>query len=149
MDQSMSEPEKMNDDEKPFNFWQDHSDNFLRMALGYDRMERVFNPDCYGTRTGDCGDTVEFFLTVETGLIKHIAFDIDGCRNTQATANTVAEIAEGKSVDQGWQITPEQVAEYLETLPEDHFHCAELAVGAFYLALSSLNESTSDVNTPE
>jgi nitrogen fixation NifU-like protein len=130
----------MSESETPFNFWQDHSDNFLRMALGYERMERVHTPDGYGTRTGECGDTVEFFLRVEDDRLKHVAFDIDGCRNTQATANTVAELTEGRSVDQAWQITPEQVAQYLETLPEDHFHCAELAVGAFYLALSSLKK---------
>ena len=133
----------MSESEKPFNFWQDHSDNFLRMALNYDRMERLHHPDGYGTRTGDCGDTVEFFLTTEDGRLKHVAFDIDGCRNTQATANTVAELTEGKTVDQAWQITPEQVAEFLETLPDDHFHCAELAVGAFYLALSNLSEPSS------
>jgi nitrogen fixation NifU-like protein len=30
------------------------------------------------------------------------------------------------------------VADFLKTLPADHFHCAELAVGALYLALASL-----------
>jgi len=29
----------------------------------------------------------------------------------------------------------------LETLPPDHFHCAELAVGAFYLALAHLRDN--------
>jgi nitrogen fixation NifU-like protein len=47
----------------------------------------------------------------------------------------VAQLAEGKSEKQAWEITPEDISEYLETLPDDHFHCAELAVGAFYLAL--------------
>ncbi|MCP4673404.1 MAG: iron-sulfur cluster assembly scaffold protein, partial [Desulfobacula sp.] len=37
-----------------------------------------------------------------------------------------------------WKISPEKVNKFLETLPEDHFHCAELAVGALYLALADL-----------
>ena len=46
--------------------------------------------------------------------------------------------AEGKPVDSAWQISPEQVSTFLSTLPADHFHCAELAVGALYLALADL-----------
>jgi nitrogen fixation NifU-like protein len=37
------------------------------------------------------------------------------------------------------------VADYLEPLPEDHFHCAELAVGAFYLALADSQRPRSAV----
>ena len=63
-------------------------------------------------------------------------FDIRGCRNTHASANAVAVLAEGEKIEDAWEITPETVIGFLETLPDDHFHCAELAVGAFYLALA-------------
>jgi nitrogen fixation NifU-like protein len=33
------------------------------------------------------------------------------------------------------------VADYLQTLPADHFHCAELAVGAFYKALADYQQN--------
>jgi nitrogen fixation NifU-like protein len=49
-------------------------------------------------------------------------------------------LVEGKTIGEAWEIAPEAVADYLETLPEDHFHCAELAVGALYMALSNYNE---------
>jgi nitrogen fixation NifU-like protein len=48
----------------------------------------------------------------------------------------VVFFARGKTIDQAWEITPEQVVEYLQTLPPDHEHCAQLAVGGLYLALS-------------
>ena len=95
------------------------------------------HPDGHGKKTGDCGDTVEFFISVWNEKIKSVFYELNGCINTNACANTVAQIVEGKSVEEGWEITPEQVAEYLETLPEGHFHCAELAVGAFFLALAN------------
>ena len=117
--------------------FQNHSRRFLEMALGTDRRERLSNPDGYGKRTGDCGDTVEFFLKVTGQDIISVAYDTNGCLNTNACANTVAELVEGKSINAAWEITPDDVAAYLETLPPDHFHCAELAVGAFYLALSN------------
>jgi nitrogen fixation NifU-like protein len=43
-------------------------------------------------------------------------------------------------VEDAWEITPEAIIDYLETLPPEHAHCAELSVGAFYLALSNFQE---------
>lgn len=118
------------------NFLAHHSDEFIEMAYSYERLERVENPDGYGKRVGDCGDTVEMFLTIDGETLKHVSIQIDGCLNTVACANTVATMTEGRSLSEAWEVTPEKVADFLKTLEEDHFHCAELSVGAFFLALS-------------
>lgn len=113
-----------------------HSAEFLEMAYNYHRFERIEQPDGYGKRTGDCGDTVEMFLTIGTNeRIETVSIQVEGCLNTVATANTVAHFSEGRTVEEAWDITPEKVFNYLKTLEDDHFHCAELAVGAFCLAL--------------
>jgi nitrogen fixation NifU-like protein len=127
---------------KPFDFCQDHSRQFLEMALGQERRERVVKPDGYGMRTGDCGDTVEFFLNTEKGRIRSVSYLTNGCLNTNACANTVAHLIEGGSIEAGWEITPEAVIAYLQTLPAESHHCAELAVGALYKALADLTEKT-------
>ena len=126
--------------EKHMDFFQDHSRTYLEMALSTDRQELMENPDGYGKRTGDCGDTVEIFLKVRKGRIQKVSYLVQGCINTNACCNTVANMAEGKSVKAAWGITPERVMDYLETLPSNHEHCAELAVGALYLALSNCQE---------
>lgn len=122
------------------NFWKDHSLRYLEMALRTDKRERLTTPDGYGKRTGECGDTVEMFLTVRNNRIQAISFDTDGCINTNACANTLIFLAEGKTIAQAWEITPEKVIAFLETLSEEHTHCAELAVGALYLALVNFQE---------
>ncbi|SDU20047.1 nitrogen fixation protein NifU [Desulfobacula phenolica] len=122
------------------NFLNHHSLKYIEMALRTDRIERVANPDGYGKRTGDCGDTVEFFLICKNDIIESVSFYIQGCINTAACCNTVAKFVQGKTIESAWQISPEQVDNFLETLPEDHFHCAELAVGALYLALADLKK---------
>lgn len=126
--------------QKTFDFWQDHSKNYLEMALRTDRRGRIAKPDGYGRRTGDCGDTVEIFLEVQEDCIRSVSYMADGCINTHACANTVAELIEGRTVDQAWQVTPETVVDYLETLPQAEIHCAELAVGALYLALADCRD---------
>jgi len=120
-------------------FLNTHSLKFIEMALGTDRIERLADPDGYGKRTGECGDMAEFYLICKDSILDSVSFDVHGCMNTTACCNTVAKMALGKSIEAAWEITPEQVYRFLESLPEDHFHCAELAVGAFYLALTDIN----------
>lgn len=122
--------------QKPFDFWQDHSIQYLEMAFKTDRMEPMADPDGIGRHTGDCGDTVEMFLKLRGDTIAQVAFQVWGCMNTVASANAAAELIEGRPIGSAWELTPEVVIEFLETLPKDHHHCAELAVGALYRALA-------------
>ncbi|NNF99061.1 MAG: iron-sulfur cluster assembly scaffold protein [Desulfobacteraceae bacterium] len=121
-------------------FWQEHSLHFLEMAFRTDRQEVIRNPDGFGEKQGDCGDTVAFYLKLDADRISSVSIQTNGCLNTNACANTVAHLVEGRTIDEAWEITPEQVADFLETLPDGHFHCAELAVGALYLTLSNVKD---------
>jgi nitrogen fixation NifU-like protein len=121
-------------------FWQNHSLTFLEMAFRTDRRERLEKADGYAKKVGDCGDAVEFFINIDGQTIDSLSYDINGCLNTNACCNAVVSLIEGQSVDTAWETTPEQVAEFLESLPEDHFHCAELVVGTLYLALADARE---------
>ncbi len=112
-----------------------HSKHYIEMAFNTDNNKRLDNPDGYGKRTGQCGDTIEFFLMVAQGCIHRILFKTNGCLNTNACANTVVYLSNGKTIKNAWDITSEDIVNYLETLPEKDTHCAELATGAFYLAL--------------
>jgi nitrogen fixation NifU-like protein len=126
--------------ERDFGFLKDHSSNFLEMALRTDKQGHLENPDGYGKRTGVCGDTVEIFLKVNAGQIQTLSYLVHGCINTNACCNTVAHLVEGQCVTEAWEITPQKVLDFLETIPQDHAHCAELAVGALYLALARYQE---------
>lgn len=121
-------------------FWQSHSMKYLEAAFRTDRQEKPAQADGYGKRTGDCGDTVEFFLILRGDAIHSLTYAVNGCLNTNACANAIITLLEGKTLSDAWEIKPEDVADYLESLPEDHFHCAELATGALYRALADARE---------
>ena len=127
--------------QKNFDFWQTHSRQYLEMAFRSDRRGAIAHPDGYGKRTGVCADTVEIYLSIRNGHIQSVTYETNGCLNTNACANTVAELIEGKDVEAAWELTPEDVIEYLKTLPSENTHCAELAVGALYLALRNFQEN--------
>ena len=127
--------------ENKFDFWQDHSERYLEMALSTEKRGICDQPDGYGKNTGECGDTVITYLVVRDGIIRHATFDTNGCINTNACANTVSFMVEGKKVEQAWKVKPEDIIAYLETLPKENYHCAELAVGSLYLALSNYQKT--------
>ena len=123
-----------------FDFWKDHSHQFLEMALGHEKNERLEKADGYGKCTGVCGDSIEIYLSVEGDRIESVSYYTDGCLHTNACANTIARMAENISIKQAWDISPEAVADYLKTLPAAEFHCAEMAAGALQRALVNLGE---------
>ncbi len=123
---------------KKFDPLQEHSRRFLEMAFSSEKYGIPTNHHGYGKRTGECGDTIEMFITMQNSQIESVSYCCEGCINTRACGSTVACMAEGKSIESAWEITPETVIAYLETLPAEESHCAELAVGAFYLALNNL-----------
>ena len=74
-----------------FDFWQDHSIKFLEMAFKSDHMEHLANPDGERRHTGVCGNTVAISLKLREAPIAQVAFQMQGCINTIACANAVAD----------------------------------------------------------
>jgi nitrogen fixation NifU-like protein len=118
------------------------SDRFLKMIARDDHLGVIDHADGHGKHQGVCGDTVETFLVVHSGRITTIRFAISGCIYTLACANTLAHLMEGRTLAEGWELAPEEIITYLETLPADHHHCAELVVGSFYRALNDHRRRT-------
>ena len=124
--------------EQPQTLFDKYSDRFLELASTYSHAGIPDSYDATGQSTGVCGDTIQFFITVRYKRIISAMFAIEGCMHTLACANAIVEIISKKSVDEAWDVTYEQVIDYLGGIPEDHEHCAQLAVGALYKTLVDL-----------
>lgn len=122
-----------------FDFWQDHSERFLLMAYQYDRNRKPDSADGMASKTGVCGDTITIYVGVDGDRLSDFSYQLDGCIHTNACCNSLAEMTIGEEIDTCWKIIPEDIINDLQTLPDDHYHCAELAVGAFFLALCQLS----------
>lgn len=126
--------------EETKDFLQSHSIKFLEMAFRTDKCEIMASPDGYGKKSRDCGDFIEIYLKANGNILSHVSYYSNGCMNALSCANAVVFLSEGKPLSHAWKITPDHVANYLETLPEHDFHCAEMAVDALKQALLNLNE---------
>lgn len=105
-----------------------YSQTFKNELFNPKNVGTIGNPDSHVRITGVCGDTVEMSLTVIDQIIYDVKFTTDGCGATVVCASYVTRTAQGKSVKEALQIEPEDVDQYFEGLPEQHKHCAKLAV---------------------
>jgi len=121
--------------DKAFDFWNDHSLEFLEMAMKRDHQESVISCDGYGKTTRECGDTIAFYLMIKKNIILSISYDIKGCLFSHACANTVIKLAHHKTIEQARIIDKKDIINFLKTLPEEENHCAFHALSAFNFAL--------------
>ncbi len=84
--------------------------------------------------TGPCGDTMEFWLKVEEGIIKKISFITVGCGPSIASGSMTTCLAEGKTIATAKFISQQDVLKALEGLPKDYEHCALLATNTLKAA---------------
>lgn len=96
---------------------------------------RMDAPDAYGRSMGWCGDMMEFYLQLDGERIEAAKFMTDGCGPTIACGNMLARMVEGLTLEEASDVMPERIAEALDGLPAEHFHCAELAVSTLQNAI--------------
>jgi nitrogen fixation NifU-like protein len=97
---------------------------------------RMNDPSCSAYLKGLCGDEMEFYLIVQDGVIKEIKFYTEGCGYTRACGALTAHLAHKKSIDDALWISPRLIKESIQGLPEEHKHCAILAVSTLYRAIA-------------
>ena len=114
-----------------------YSAKLIEEAHHPSHIGRLDAPDAYGRSMGWCGDMMEFYLQMDGGRIEAVKFMTDGCGPTVACGNALARLVEGLTLDEAGDVVPGQIAGTLDGLPEEHFHCAELAVSTLQNAIFS------------
>ena len=100
-----------------------------------DHFGRMNDPSAGAWVTGPCGDTMEFYLTIEDDMITRAKYHTDGCEFTRLCGHAVAVFVEGKPIPEALTISARQLLESIPRLPAEHRHCAILAVSTFYRAI--------------
>jgi len=88
-------------------------------------------------QSASCGDTTIISLDVENDVIKDIRFKTFGCAAAIASSSMLTEMAKGKTLDEAYSITIDQIVEALGGLPEHKIHCSVLAADALKAAIDN------------
>ena len=83
----------------------------------------------------ECGDYLEIYIRVENNLIEDISFLVFGCFGAIASGSMTMQLAKGKTLEEAFKISEEDIIQALGGLPEDKKHCSNLGVKALKNAI--------------
>jgi len=82
-----------------------------------------------------CGDMMTFYIKVDNNHLSDVKFKTFGCGAAIAVSSIVSEMATGKTLEEARKITPALVAQELEGLPKNKYHCSNLGAQALNKAV--------------
>ena len=120
-----------------------YSDKVIEAFYNPRNLGRMPEPDACGIVHGWCGDAMEVYLRLNGERIEQASFMTDGCGPTVACGSTLTTMVRGMSLQEAVGITPEDLLEALDGLPEESVHCAELAVSTLREAIANRSRRVS------
>ena len=82
-----------------------------------------------------CGDVMTIYIKVKNDRIEDIKFKTYGCAAAIASTSIATEMVKGKTLDEAYNLTRDDVAKELGGLPAQKLHCSNLASDALQKAI--------------
>ena len=113
-----------------------YSEKVMDHFMNPRNVGEIENPDGIG-EVGNpvCGDMMTFYIKVDDNHLSDVKFKTFGCGAAIAVSSIVSEMAMGKTLEEARKITPALVAQELEGLPKNKFHCSNLGAQALQKAI--------------
>jgi nitrogen fixation NifU-like protein len=113
-----------------------YSEKVMEHFMNPRNVGEIENPDGVGQEGNPiCGDMMTFYIKVKDNHLDDIKFKTFGCGAAIAVSSIVTEMAMGKTLEEAMKITPRSVADELEGLPQNKFHCSNLGAQALHKAI--------------
>ena len=98
--------------------------------------------------TGACGETMTLRFSVKNGRIADTSFKTKGCAYSFSCLQSAAEAARDRTPHQALTMDVDFIARKVGPIPQDHQHCATLAVETLHAAVTGYLQKHPDTDTP-
>ena len=113
-----------------------YSEKVMDHFMNPRNVGEIENPDGVGEEGNPvCGDMMSFYIKVKDNRLEDVKFKTFGCGAAIAVSSMVSEMAKGKTLEEAMKITPRLVADELEGLPQNKYHCSNLGAQALHKAI--------------
>jgi len=115
-----------------------YSEKVMDHFMNPRNVGEIEKPDGIGEEGNPvCGDMMTFYIKVKDNRLEDVKFKTFGCGAAIAVSSMVSEMAKGKTLEEAKKITPQLVADQLEGLPKNKFHCSNLGAQALRKAIDN------------
>jgi len=87
-----------------------------------------------------CGDEMMIGIKVENNIIVSCKWKTYGCASAIASTSLMSEAVKGMTLEQAYELKPQDIAEQLGGLPKHKFHCSVLGDKALRAAIKDYCE---------
>ena len=97
-----------------------------------------------------CGDRITVFLKIESGIVKDVSYEGDGCVISMGSANILMDKLKGKNVQEIESMDKRSIIEIINLDPGPvRMHCATLSLKAIKEAIFKYENKQVDKSTKE
>jgi nitrogen fixation NifU-like protein len=112
-----------------------YSDRAIEYYIQKIHVGKIEHPEAYSTYTGQCGDSMEFYLKIESGEIKDAKFQAMGCAGAFSSGSALCEMVKGKTLGEAEQLDEDDIVSHLGKIPAPKIDCACLAKETLRMAI--------------
>lgn len=119
----------------------DYTDSTIEHFMSPRNLGSMVDADGIGT-SGDpnCGDYLHLYIKVNQDTISEVSFLAFGCVAAVASSSMTTELIKGKSLDDAYKLTAEEINSALGGLPEFKLHCSVLGATAVKNAIDDFRK---------
>jgi len=101
----------------------------------------IENADVIGEAGNPHGDQMKIFLKIQDNKIEEVKFKTFGCAAAIASSSMTTEMLKGKTLEEAWKLTNEEVADALEGLPPGKLECSVVSREAVHKAINQYRQN--------